>query len=57
MVLEKPAGVILILAGIFFVVFFPDVTQSAVYQPAEFAYVGILVGLFLMAAGIKLLFG
>ncbi len=57
MVLEKLAGAILILGGIFFVVFFPDVTQDAVYQPPGFAFVGILVGLFLLAAGMKLMFG
>lgn len=57
MVLEKLAGVILILGGIFFVVFFPDVVDPAAYQPIGFAYVGILIGLFLLAAGMKLLFG
>lgn len=52
MVIEKILGAISILAGIFFLFFFPDWKQ---FQPEFFTKTGIVIGIFLLLLGIYLI--
>jgi hypothetical protein len=51
----KVVGVLLVLFGIFLVVFFPGIGGKG-HQPDEFGKTGILIGLVLLLIGIYLLF-
>ncbi|MBI4181673.1 MAG: hypothetical protein HY520_01770 [Candidatus Aenigmarchaeota archaeon] len=47
------AGILLLLAGIFLVFFFPGVTE---HQPEADAYTGIVLGIIFLIAGAVLVF-
>jgi len=52
MVIMKIFGALSILAGIFFLVFFPDWKQ---FQPSSFTNTAIVIGIFLLLLGIYLI--
>ena len=47
------AGVLLLLAGVFLIFFFPGVSE---HQPEEFAHVGIVMGVIFFLFGVILIF-
>ncbi|MBI4176901.1 MAG: hypothetical protein HY516_00885 [Candidatus Aenigmarchaeota archaeon] len=54
MVFEQIGGLLLIGAGLFLVVYFPETEDS---ETPGFTLTGIFAGLFLLVIGIKLLLG
>ena len=55
MVLNKIAGLGLIVAGLAMIFVFPDITGMGSYQAKELSYSGVLVGFFLIIVGTILL--
>lgn len=53
LVAVKALGVLLLLAGIFLVVFFPGIPD---YQPEDMARLGVKIGFVLIIAGLAVLF-
>ena len=54
MVLEKLAGLLFVASGLFLIVYFPE-TEDLEYMP--FNWVAIIIGLFLVAVGARLVLG
>ncbi len=54
MVLEKLAGLLFVASGLFLIIYFPD-TQDLEYTP--FNWAAIIIGLFLVVVGARLVLG
>ncbi|MBI3412789.1 MAG: hypothetical protein HY051_01770 [Candidatus Aenigmarchaeota archaeon] len=54
MVFEKVAGLLLVGAALFLIVYFPETEDS---ETSGFTALGIFIGLFLLVMGIRLLLG